>query len=260
MAQSNPPLAKTPVAARATPEALPLFYRNIAVVDAARYVGKSLKTSIGFGFARVTNVVMLNAAEFEAAARSYPIVFTSTPNPAALALLGLREAENLFVDAKGDWKPNTYIPAYVRRYPFIFHRSENGQQLTLCIDDASGALETGTERPLFANGAPSEFAKGALEFCAVFQRDNEATRDFVKELANHQLLVQNQAQIKLNSGEALSLAGFEVIDRAKFDALPTAILADWRKRGWLGLAYAHFISLTSFADLVERASTKQALL
>jgi len=86
---------------------MPLFYREIAALETSRCAGKSLKTSIGFDFARNTNVVMLNAAEFEQAARVYPIVFVSTPNPAALAILGLREAENLFVDANGDWRPNT---------------------------------------------------------------------------------------------------------------------------------------------------------
>ena len=155
MAQPKSPSEKIPVTSSAPAEQMPLFYRKIAVLEASRCAGKSLKTNIGFDFARATNVVMLNAAEFEQAARVYPIVFASSPNPAALALLGVREAENLFVDANGDWRPNTYIPAYVRRYPFIFHRTEDGQQFTLCIDEASGALEDGAERPLFADGAPT---------------------------------------------------------------------------------------------------------
>ncbi|MBV8426783.1 MAG: SapC family protein [Hyphomicrobiales bacterium] len=253
------PSAKTP-APPTPPDQMPLFYRQIAALDAARYAGKSLKTSIGFDFARNTNVVMLNAAEFEQAARIYPIVFASTPNPAALAILGLRQAENLFVDPEGNWRPNTYIPAYVRRYPFIFHRSDDGQQYTLCIDEAAGALEDGTERPLFVENTPSDITKGALEFCAAYQRDNEATREFVTELAKNQILVPNQAQITLPGGENLSLAGFELIDRAKFDALPSFVLTDWRKRGWLGLAYAHFISLACFGDLIERAGKKQVLM
>jgi hypothetical protein len=264
MAQSKTPSAKTPDKSPALPSAaaagMPLFYRQITALDASRCVGKSLKTSVGFDFARNTNVVMLNAAEFEQAARIYPIVFASAPNPAALAILGLRDGENLFVDANGEWKPNTYIPAYVRRYPFIFHRSEDGQQYTLCIDEASGALEDGTERPLFVDDAPSDIAKGALEFCAAYQRDNELTREFVKELAKNQLLVPNQAQVTLPGGENLALAGFELIDRAKFDALPSFVLTDWRKRGWLGLAYAHFISLACFGDLIERAGKKQVLM
>jgi hypothetical protein len=260
MTQSNSPPLNGPVGPLATQEALPHFYRKIAALDAVRYAGKSLKTSIGFSFARAAHAVMLNTVEFERAAPVYPIVFTSAPNPAALALLGLREAENLFVDLNGEWKPNAYIPAYVRRYPFIFHRSQDGQRYTLCIDEAADALEAGGARPLFSQDGPSEVAKAAMNFCAAFQRDNEETRAFVMELAKNQLLMKNQAQVKLNSGEALSLSGFEMIDRAKFDALAISILDDWRKRGWLGLVYAHFISLASFADLVDRASAKQALL
>jgi len=260
MPQSKNPPKDREIVPEAPADQTPLFYRQIAALDAGRCAGKSLKTTIGFDFARNTNVVMLNAAEFEQAARTYPIVFASTPNPAALAILGLRQAENLFVDADGAWRPSTYIPAYVRRYPFIFHRSADGQQFTLCIDEAAGALEDGSERPLFVDDGPSEIAKGALEFCAAYQRDNEATREFVKELAKNQLLVPNQAQVTLPGGENLALAGFELIDRAKFDALPSFVLTDWRRRGWLGLAYAHFISLGSFADLVERAGKRQVLM
>ena len=110
MAQSKTPSAKTPDKSPALPSGaaagMPLFYRQITALDASRCVGKSLKTSVGFDFARNTNVVMLNAAEFEQAARIYPIVFASAPNPAALAILGLRDGENLFVDANGEWKPN----------------------------------------------------------------------------------------------------------------------------------------------------------
>jgi hypothetical protein len=231
--------------------ALPLFYRDLHPVDARRHAGKSLKGQIGFGFARGTNVVMLNGAEFEAAARHFPIVFLGAPVPAALAVLGLRTGENLFVDKAGNWRAGTYVPAYVRRYPFIFHRSEDGQQFTLCLDEAADALESGAGRALFVDGQPGEAVKHALAFCAAFQRDNDDTRAFVEALAAAGLLVRNKLDVRLPSGEHLSLSGFEVIDRARFDALPDATITAWRRRGWLGFVYAHFFSLTSWPVLID---------
>ncbi len=240
-----------------TPEiapALPLFYRDLHPIDARRHAGTSLKSRLGCGFARSTNVVLLNGVEFEPAARHYPIVFLSTPVPAALAVLGLRTGENLFVDKAGDWRAGAYVPAYVRRYPFIFHRSDNGQQYTLCVDEAADALEKGEARPFFVDGQPSEVTKTALAFCAAYQRDNDDTRAFIDAVAAQGLLVRNKLDVRLQSGERLSLEGFEVIDRARFDALPDAVIAAWRRRGWLAFVYAHFFSLTSWAHLIDLAA------
>jgi hypothetical protein len=234
---------------------LPLFYRDLHPVDARRHAGKSLKSQLGCGFARSTNVVLLNGLEFEPAARHYPIVFLSTPVPAALAVLGLRTGENLFVDQAGNWRAGAYVPAYVRRYPFIFHRSEDGQQYTLCVDEAD-TLEKGNARPLFVDGQPAEVTKSALAFCAAYQRDNDDTRAFIAALAAQGLLVRNKLDVRLQSGERLSLEGFEVIDRAKFDALSDAVIAAWRQRGWLAFVYAHFFSLTSWAALIDLATAR----
>src|SRR5262249_37939208 len=137
----------------------PVFYRSLTPVDPSRHAGKSLRQRIGYGFARGSHAVLLNGSEFEAAARHYPIVFTPAPQAAALCILGLRQGANLFVDRGGDWRPGSYLPAYVRRYPFIFHESADKQQFTLCIDETSGALEDGSERPLFRNGQPTELAQ-----------------------------------------------------------------------------------------------------
>ncbi len=157
----------------------PLFYRSLTPLDAARHAGKSLKERIGFEFARSSHAVLLNGSEIEAAARYYPIVFTPSPAAAALSVVGVRRDHNLFVDAAGDWRPSTYIPAYIRRYPFIFHESADKQQYTLCIDETSGAIEDGGNRPLFSGGKPTPLVQDALKFCAVFQRDYTSTQSFV---------------------------------------------------------------------------------
>ena len=117
-----------------TPEiapALPLFYRDLHPIDARRHAGTSLKSRLGCGFARSTNVVLLNGVEFEPAARHYPIVFLSTPVPAALAVLGLRTGR-ICSSTRPAIRAGAYVPAYVRRYPFIFHRSDKTASNTRC--------------------------------------------------------------------------------------------------------------------------------
>lgn len=251
-APAPPPAPARPAPPPQDPR-FPIFYRSLTAIDGVRHGGKSLRQRIGFDFARGSHAVLLNGTEFEVAARHYPIVFTPTPQPAALVVLGVRRDENLMVDPNGDWRAGAYIPAYIRRYPFIFHESPDKQQFTLCIDETSGALEETGERRLFVEGKPTEIIQGALQFCAAFQRDYNNTRDFVEQLSERGLLIPNQAEITLNSGEKLSVTGFHVIDRDRFAGLPDSAFLEWRRKGWLPWVFAHFISNGNWSGLVDIA-------
>ncbi|HKF71555.1 MAG TPA: SapC family protein [Stellaceae bacterium] len=231
----------------------PLFYRSLTPIDAARHASKSLKRRIGFDFARSSHAVLLNGSEFEAAARHYPIVFTPAPAAAALVVMGVRRERNFFVDNAGDWRPGTYIPAYIRRYPFIFHESADKQQYTLCIDETSGAIEDGNDRPLFSGGKPTPIVQDALKFCAAFQRDYASTREFAEQLSERGLLIPNQAEITLNSGEKLAVTGFHIIDRDRFAGLPDSAFLEWRRKGWLPWVFGHFVSHANWSALVDLA-------
>src|SRR5690606_22183616 len=74
---------------------------------------------------RQLNAVPLSFAEFAVACRDYPIAFVSGDGGqsyVAMAVLGLENRRNLFATADGAWEPGTYVPAYVRRYPFCMTR------------------------------------------------------------------------------------------------------------------------------------------
>src|SRR6516164_2928685 len=136
--------------------ALPIFYSRPRPLDATGDRGLSLQPVTDFGFARATNSVLLGAAEYPRAMRSYPIVFTSSEPRVAVAVLGLEGNENLFVGADGKWRHGDYIPAYVRRYPFIFLEQPGRSELTLCVDEASGLLTQSGEYPLFDGAEPTQ--------------------------------------------------------------------------------------------------------
>jgi hypothetical protein len=241
--------------ANATPP-LPLFYRRPRAMDPALHRQLRLGPPGDFRFARKANAVALLGPEFPQAARFYPIVFTSGANALPAAVLGLRSDDNLLVDAAGNWDAGAYIPAYVRRYPFIFVEQPDGQRLTLCIDEAAEQLSTDGPRPLFDGDQPAEATREALELCKVFQRDAAATRAFVQALEAKDLLVERRADVALERGERMAVGGFRVIDEAKFNALDDATFLDWRRRGWIGLAYCHLLSSGNWGGLVERAARR----
>jgi SapC len=237
--------------------ALPIFYSRPRPLDAVLDRGRSLQPVSDFGFARATNSVLLGAAEFPRAMRSYPIVFTSREPRVAVAVLGVEGDENLFVGADGKWRQGHYIPAYVRRYPFIFLEQPGSNDLTLCVDEASGLLTQSDDHLLFESDEPTQLVRNALNFCREFHEQTLASAAFVAELARQQLLVPNEARIRLNSGKEMTLRNFQIVEESKFNALPDDVFLEWRRRGWLALAYAHLMSMASWANLVDLEAGKQ---
>jgi hypothetical protein len=199
---------------------LPIFYHRPRPLNAVADQGYSLRPITDFGFARATNSVVLGAAEFPHAMHSYPIVFTSREPLAAVAVLGLEDNDNLFVGEDGKWREGHYVPAYVRRYPFLFLKQPEKNELVLCIDEASGLLTQSSERLIFEDGEPTQLVRDALAFCRDFNEQTIKSAAFVGELAKSGLLVPNQAQIGLAAGREMTLHGFQIVDEAKFNALP----------------------------------------
>ncbi len=226
---------------------LPLFYRKpqplVPVIhDDVRLVGGD------FAFAAETNAVPVTIVEFAQAMRFYPIVFAEGGN-FPVAVLG-RNAGNRFV-TEGRWAERHYVPAYVRRYPFVF--VEAGEQgFALALDVASERVAHGgdTGEALFVDGKPSPLTDGAMAFCREFHQAHLQTQAFVEALAARELLIEQQADAKLASGEPRRLAGFRVIDREKFGQLPDEVILDWHRKGWLALALFHMASLDRFTELL----------
>jgi hypothetical protein len=242
-------------AAEAANPALPLFYKRVAVVDEAKLANSSLKEQIGYEFARHAAFVPMIVTELFAAASTYPIVFITEPVPSMLAVLSLRDGQNLFVSDDDTKWDATYVPAYVRRYPFVFLRHDN-DDLTLCIDEAANALEPGRARPLFEDGKRTPVIEHALQFCVEFQRGHLATEAFMKALIEQDLLIPYQVTSTLESGERLSATGFKVIDEARFAKLPDDVVVNWHRQGWLGYVCAHLASAGCWAKLAQKMQTR----
>ncbi|MGL3823610.1 SapC family protein [Sphingopyxis sp. R3-92] len=227
----------------------PLFYRQPELLTAAQHADLRLRPG-GYGFARDANAIPLTVIEFGAAMRHYPVVFAAGDG-FPVAILGL-DRRNGFVDGEA-WAPGCYVPAYARRYPFVFvDRSQDS--FVLAIDRAAPHFAGDDEgAALFSDGKPTEVVDNILTFCRDFHGAHIQTDAFVEALLAQELLVDQHADARLDSGQALMLRGFKIVDRAKFDALPDALVLEWHRKGWLALIHFHFLSLDRFADLLARA-------
>lgn len=222
---------------------LPLFYKNPVPLDASRHGDLSLKKNFGLGFTKDINAVPINLIEMPQVCHTYPIAFSPDASATPVAILGLRDNENLYLNHHNEWLADAYIPAYIRRYPFIFSEVPNGDQLTLCVDIDDQTIETGGEQTFFdADGKPTTLAQNALEFCKSYHAAAKQTVEFSRALHDADLLVTRQAEISTPAGRKINFSGFRIIDEKKLSELPDATFMEWRKRGWLPFIYAHLFS------------------
>lgn len=228
-----------------------LFYQNPRPLDAGRDANLKVREIRDLSFCRDVNTLPINLVEFPHVARYYPIGFvgeTGTP----MAIVGLQR-ENLFLDKQGRWKPGFYVPAFVRRYPFIFADTEAKDRFNLCIDVVPEAVSEIDGQPLFANGQPTPLVNQALEFCRSFHQAAIATDAFAKALVNSGLLIDRQADTQLKTGVSFSLKGFKAVDTEKLRKLPARTLGQWNDKNWLAPLYAHVQSMNNWSNLLDLA-------
>ena len=236
-----------------------LIYERAAPISSERHADWSVKTGADYSFARRVNSVPLMAAEFVNAAAEYPIVFAGGDETAMPAVaLGIREAENLYVAGDGGWNAK-YIPAFIRRYPFVFSSQDDGKNFTLCIDEEfSGCNQDGRGERLFdAEGQRTQYLENILGFLQVYQAHFQRTEAFCKTLKALDLLEPMQARFALGSGQQMQLSGFQAVNRDRLKALSGDQLSALARTDELELIYVHLQSLRGFTPLAERAGVNE---
>lgn len=232
-----------------------IFYERPMVLNRERHrVLKLHRLSGQFGFARGTNSVLMAASEILEAARDYPVVFVRGADGAyaLAALLGLRDRENLFVDADGQWRSGAYVPAFVRRYPFVV--AEGGsEQLTVCVDESYPGWSQTEGEPLFDEaGRDAPLLQGAVEFLKLFHAEMQRTRAFCARLAALGLLVPKTIRVERGNQQEV-LDGLYVVDEQKLRGLDDAQVLALFRDGWLPWVHAHLLSLGNVGQLARMA-------
>ena len=240
-----------------------LFYTNPEPLDQSVHGGLGVNPSDKpYAFVAQTNIVPLTVTEFSAAALSYPIIFTGD-NRQPVAVMGLSSNENLFVAPDGEFRADAYVPAYVRRYPFVFADDKQNQRLILCIDRGASIVAAGGQNPLFVDGQPSDYTNMAMEICNNFEQERQRTEGFVALVKDLDLLDIREAHFTPRNpdgtpGQPQKLAEYYAVSEDKLRALPAEKLVELRDNGALGQIYAHLVSLVGWDRLIAMAVMRQA--
>jgi hypothetical protein len=233
-----------------------LIYENAVPVTTQRHRDWSVKKGTDHSFARHVNAVPLLAVEFAQAAVEYAIVFTGTAEAMMPAvILGMQEQQNLYLNEDGSWHAK-YLPAFIRRYPFVFSSSHEGKRFTLFLDEAfSGCNQTGLGERLFdAQGTRTQYLESVLNFLQQYQGQFQLTQVFCKKLQALDLLEPMRAQITLTTGQRMALSGFMAVSRDRLKGLSGEQLAALAQSNELELIYTHLQSLRNVSVMADRLS------
>ncbi len=231
-----------------------LMYERVVPVDREQHRNHRINPGPSkLAFARETNSLLMAAAELPVAALDYPCVFVQSGEAHTLvAIVGLRDKENLMIDKEGNWAEAHYVPAFVRRYPFVLAEQAGNDQMTLCMDEAfDGIAETQGEALFDAQGQDTAYLAQLQQFLLSFHRDMLGTANFAKRLSELDLLVERSIDCT-SQGEKLTLNGFKVVDEDKLRALPPDTVQELFGSGAMGWIHAHLLSLNNVNKLANR--------
>lgn len=211
-----------------------------------------------FEFLRRAHAVPVTVTEFGMAAGAYPIIFVGDDRTPIVAM-GVAQGQNLFVTDQGLTDPDFYVPAFVRRYPFVFASDQNNDRLLLCVDRKAPMVSDQPEIPFFDNGQPTQFTQDAIEFCSEFERQRRATTEFTDIIKKFDLFEEKSVSFQPRdaqgneSGDQQKIADYWAVSEEKLNALSTEDYMELKNNGAVGAIYAHLVSLMNWQRIIQRA-------
>jgi hypothetical protein len=238
------------------------FYEKPVVLDRKQHRNLRFKPSPnGLTYAASTIAIPLAIVEFPQALLEFPIVFAvgekgpGTP----VALVGVREKESLFVDGKGKWL-GSYVPAFVRRYPFVLNIDPENQKPLVLIDEAYDGLSTTDGDRLFEeDGTETEITKSMLAFLGDFKAQGELSNEFMTRIKKFDLLVPQAMVVNRGDQPSITLDGFHIVDEKRLLALDDAATLELARSGDMARIHMHLLSLNNIQKLVQRLNEKLAV-
>ena len=234
-----------------------MIYERAVPISIEKHKDWSVKTGGDYSFAKDINSVPLLAAEFPVAALEHTIIFAGEGDAIfPSVILGIEGSKNDHVKADGSWTGN-YVPAFLRRYPFVFSKSEDGQTFTLCIDEEfEGFNNEGQGERLFdADGNRTQYTETMLKFIQEYQVQFTRTQAFARKL--NELGLLEPAKAEFQRGETRSqLQGFKTINRQKLKELDADKLKELAGTDELELCYLHLQSLNNITPMARRVAAE----
>jgi hypothetical protein len=232
-----------------------LIYEKVVPVNREAHRKLSVARTTSFDFARDVNTLPIVDVEFARVALETPVVFARTESGiVSLALLGTEQGRNAFVDDNGAWTAS-YVPAFLRRYPFVFATDPGADRMTLCVDEEFSGLNQDDrgERLFDSEGERTTYLSTVLSFMEEYQATFTRTQAFCQRLDDHNLLEEARVDYRLSDGRSGAVTGFLRVSPEKLRALPDEAVVTLFRSGDLDLIQLHLLSMNNAEALVAKS-------
>lgn len=244
------------MASQPKPANLPLFFKDLVPLNSKEHAKWKVRGIDDADFLKNSHAVPVTVEEFPQAQRYYPIIFTVGENPVPLILMGLNEGVNVYMGEDGKMKNPVYVPAYIRRYPFLLAKLKpDSTELSLCFDPSSGVVGDFEEgEALFDDDSkPTETTQNILKFCEQFEEAGARTGAFMNELKKYDLLMDGEVSIQQSgSDKPFIYRGFQMVSEEKLRELRGDELRKISQNGMLPLIHAHLFSLQVMREVFSQ--------
>lgn len=231
------------------------MYSSPVVLNSVAHKNLKVAPVKDYKFAKGFNSCIALGQEFFEASKSYPIVFSPGPSDVLTPVVLLGVTNNLFVDDEGRWQTPFYIPAFIRRYPYILAEglSQDGS-LTVCIDGAFEGFNAEDGERLFTDdGEKTAALDRAMQFLTIYQQQFEVTKGFISFVKDLNIFKAVDANINFAGGGTFTIKNLSIVDEQALMNLSDSDLVTLVRRGYLAWIYAHLFSITNFIKITGRA-------
>lgn len=229
------------------------MFNKIVPLQKDLHRNKKLKNIKGFSFAQNFHVASVMVHEFARASATYPIVFIedkSLDRFRPIALLGLQADKNLFIDDEGKWQAG-YIPAIIRRYPFVLAETSK-DQFSVCIDEESEIITEEEGVALFnEDGSPAEVLENVKRYLGELHQMETVTTEFCKVMAENNLFVPLNMRVRQSSDKIQTIGGAYVINEERLNNLSDQRFLELHHKHYLPAIYAQLNSLAQIERLIR---------
>lgn len=232
------------------------FYNNILPLNTEEHKDLRLKIDNNFSIFSNTNALPIAGVEFIEASREHAIAFINYQEEGIIPvyILGLRDNENLLLDDENNWKYR-YIPAFVRRYPYIMIEPNEDGNSVVCIDADYEGINHPDGELIFTQKdgeiKPTPQLEAAMDMLKDFNAQLTRTREFTKRLEEYDLLKEISPQINLADGREFSIGGIYTIDEEKLLKLEDEKALTLYRSGEMAWIYNHLASISNLIRLAE---------
>jgi len=224
------------------------MYNKINILQPQEHSFYRFTPAQDFYYAKKMNLIPITFNEVKFLCCDYPIVIIiQNEKPTLMLMTGIEK--NNALDEQGKWK-GTYIPSFLKRYPFTLVQTEEKDTLKIGFDIESGLFSSPEGHPLFTNeGKATEVLENIKKFLTAFQKENQITDTILQLMQEKELLQPALFKIKKEGEEARQIGGFFKIDQKKLLEQKDDFLLETVKNGWMELIELQNFSLSAIKKL-----------